>query len=284
MRLNLRPRVAIHCWGGLGSQLYAWSLRLEMEAKYPNREFYFVTHEAGVTQRDSELKNFFPFSTKQVKDFQPVSDGVSHKSRQGIAKQLRFALVRCLYFTRVIVDGDKVDPVGNLRFWTFQIRGHYSLRRISPPIRLRILESLLSFLGPSTVVRSPQVAVHYRLGDLITLSEKSPVDLSRIVYALNEVKKDISAPVFIYSDSLSQAQAQFRKFGFTVIDTSASDLLTSLIELSLSDILVGSNSKISIWAFLLQINPVNNSMAYLPNEVRHHLEANVGIAAGIRFY
>ena len=54
-------QIYIHCWGGLGSQLFAWALYLDIERKFPKRRINLVLHSSGVTRRLPE----YLFSNKK---------------------------------------------------------------------------------------------------------------------------------------------------------------------------------------------------------------------------
>ena len=45
----------LECWGGLGSQLYAIALYLELRAKFPNKPISVRAHTAGITRREQEI-------------------------------------------------------------------------------------------------------------------------------------------------------------------------------------------------------------------------------------
>ena len=68
--------IRVHCWGGLGSQLYALSTAYDLKIKYPKRKIKLVLHTGGVTKRVSEL-DFIPtsdFDLIQINDFQARSN------------------------------------------------------------------------------------------------------------------------------------------------------------------------------------------------------------------
>jgi len=285
MLFDFRPKVAIHCWGGLGSQLYAWALRLDLESTYPSRKFFFVTHEAGVTRRYSELSLFFPASTNVVPDYsdslfpsdiRPVSLDLKNK--------IRSLITRMLYKCKFLVDGDCADPVRQLKGWSFQIRGHYSYRKISSKAISSILETLIAH---EPIIKSNgaiPVALHYRLGDLQILTEKRPLDLQRIIHTLGKIPNIGQSPIHLYSDSLAVAQSLFNDAGFSYSDTSESSLISTLLELAGSSVFIGSNSKISVWSVIFKSHSNIDSISFLPIEVKHHSIANIGESLQITYY
>ena len=62
----------VHCWGGLGSQLYALAVAYDLQRKYPKRKIKLLLHTGGVTKRVSELDfiDSIGFEIIQISDFQ----------------------------------------------------------------------------------------------------------------------------------------------------------------------------------------------------------------------
>ena len=48
----------VHCWGGLGSQLFALAHAYELRKKFPKRKIMLFLHTSGVSERFSELDFF----------------------------------------------------------------------------------------------------------------------------------------------------------------------------------------------------------------------------------
>ena len=48
------PNIKIHAWGGLGSQLYALALSIDLDGNFTTREVNIVAHSSGVTRRAPE--------------------------------------------------------------------------------------------------------------------------------------------------------------------------------------------------------------------------------------
>jgi hypothetical protein len=285
MLFDFRPKVAIHCWGGLGSQLYAWALRLELEAAYPSRKFFFVTHEGGVTRRFSELTFFYPTSTKAVPDYRekvtPINiDLVSY----GLRKIIKSLSTRMLYMCGFLVDGDSADPLRQLKGWSFQIRGHYSHRKISPAAISSILATLVAHTPSARLDTLIPIALHYRLGDLQTLADKKPLEFQRIVSALETIPNVRQSPIHLFSDSLADAQSLFTNSGFDYLDTSESSLIVTLLDLVGSRIFIGSNSKLSVWSVLFKSCSNIDSLSFLPFEVEHHIVANAGNSLQVTYF
>jgi hypothetical protein len=56
--MSYRPfnKIYVHCWGGLGSQLFAYSISEYLHEKYPKKGIRLVLHTSGVTKRTPAIK------------------------------------------------------------------------------------------------------------------------------------------------------------------------------------------------------------------------------------
>ncbi len=282
------PKIEIHCWGGLGSQLYAVVLLLELEAKYPSRRFTIVCHDNGVTRRKSEISLFFPGSVISVEDYaQSKQFGVGERHSFAIngKRIVRNLLVKFLNLSSVVLDGDRERRLAKVRFWTLQVRGHYSERKLDESALLKVR----SMIGRASQVQpsdsgSQNLFVHYRLGDLLTLQDKSPISSDRVLGVLKDLHSRIGSRIELFSDSPDMANDLLAAGKFRVDvarDINAIDTLWILIN---SHYFVGTNSKISIWAVILNDKSSSRLESYLPYEIQHHVDANIGSLRNLRYY
>ena len=51
MILRLIPPIKIHCWGGLGSQLYALALAIDLKHRFYTRKIDTKTHQFNIIKR-----------------------------------------------------------------------------------------------------------------------------------------------------------------------------------------------------------------------------------------
>jgi len=282
------PKIEIHCWGGLGSQLYAVVLRLELEAKYPSRKFTIVCHENGVTRRTSEISPFFPGSVISVEDFdysKQFGVGAPHAKALKGKVIVRNLLVKFLKLFSIILDGDRTLGLARIRFWTLQVRGHYSERRLDESALLQVR----NMISQASQVRafgsdSQDILVHYRLGDLLILQNKSPISSNRVLGVLQDLHNRIGSRFILFSDSPDTAY-DFLTVGNLPVDiardTNAVDTLSILLN---SHYFVGTNSKISIWAVILSSKSSFREESYLPYELQHHVIANIGSLRNLKYY
>ena len=98
MILRLIPPIKIHCWGGLGSQLYALALAIDLKHRFYSRKIEFVQHTSGVTKRNLEIdtSRFSSIVFKTIDDFSNNSTSLIAKT--SFRKILSTILKNCLVF------------------------------------------------------------------------------------------------------------------------------------------------------------------------------------------
>ena len=73
----MKYKLRIHCWGGLGSQLYAVALIYDLLKRFPKRKITLYLHTSGATRRHSEIEGIADiFEIKQVDDFKTSDESV----------------------------------------------------------------------------------------------------------------------------------------------------------------------------------------------------------------
>lgn len=282
------PKIEIHCWGGLGSQLYAVVLRLELEALYPARNFTIVCHENGVTRRTSEISPFFPGTVFSIEDYpmsNPSQVGVRRSNLLNRKRILRNFLINSLKKLSIIIDGDRTLGLPKVRIWTIQVRGHYSERKLDKSALLQVR----NMISQASQVRtfnsgSQNLFVHYRLGDLLTLQEKSPISSDRILGVLRDLQSRIGTRIKLFSDSPGKATSFLASGQFPLDIVANFDAMDTLWILTNSPYFVGTNSKISVWAVILSNESSIRVESYLPSEIQHHIIANIGSVQNLKFY
>ena len=138
-------------------------------------------------------------------------------------------------------DIDKIKP------WTTMIRGHYSKRLISDNFLNHCIEKFTNY---NLYFSSQTLVIHYRLGDLIDLPNKSIIDPNYVIEKIRKIAEtDKLEQILVYSDTISEAKrllspieslSNFIQFSdestFTVVQNAIS-----------SKHFIGTNSKVSIW-------------------------------------
>ena len=239
----------IHSWGGLGSQLFALALAHDLKSQYPNRKISLVLHTSGVTLRQSELDfvsaRVYPIS--QVNDFQADLRNKLSGNRSSTTF-FKFMIKKLLVAAKFICVGSTDLELKKIKPWTISLRGHYFDRKISPSFFDYLILSLdlkVEDLDPSKF----ELAIHYRMGDLLNLTEKSFVPAEKIVNQVNSVVRDKEKiKITVYSDSPIEAKEQLISAGlkqnFIVREVATIQVIRECINV---DFFIGTNSKVSLW-------------------------------------
>lgn len=273
--------MGVHCWGGLGSQLFAWALVEDLKTKFPRRKVRIVLHQSGVTQRTEEIARFFSGEYVIRSDYKPSLkqnrivdvDWVSYPSQ--FIKNLVFFL---LYRFRILSNCDYDTNLKSVKLWTMQIRGHYSYRAIKPStvaqMNERAKRCTANLIAEPKIVIN-EMAVQYRLGDLLTLGTKGPIQPDRVagimhlIMSYSKIKK-----VSLFSDSPDEALRRIGDFPAVLVgsEMNAWDTLTKL---QLFPYFVATNSKISIWAIIIRVYRFPDYNNFAPREFQKQFDCNL---------
>jgi hypothetical protein len=264
--LQLLPPVRIHTWGGLGSQLFAIALAEDFKASFPNRSLKIVLHTGGVTRRRPEVTELFQdYEYQYEEDFQPRKEnpvgavGVSKFNFREIAKRILISLGLL-----AICNDD--NSTKRLFPWVLSIRGHYSYRGISEDfLKLLAVKSLNSSKIDLAEFKDTCV-LHYRLGDLLTLSEKNPISVSRLASEYSSIKKQMRfRKLTVFSDSPSVVTRSFTPLiqdDVEVLDFPTVEVIASAVS---SQYFIGTSSKVSFWIAGIRA-VVHGNQSALPRE------------------
>lgn len=279
--------IRIHSWGGYGSQLNTANLLLKVKRHSKKRPLVVVHHSSGVTRRDVE----FPFGVFDIRvefrdDFivNEAADSTYSFYRYNFAKKtpikFRKIVKNVLDLLRISVSIDKDEDINRLMPWTFSIRGHYSFLSFGFFEVYEIFTNIC-YLGHKDQRSVEDVLIHFRLGDLLSLVSKSPVDPARIVYLLSQLSL-IDNDICFYSDSDSVTTSNMLKaFGVfskaLFVSTGAESTICAGVD---SRFFIGTNSKISIWIAVFR-SIINKQESYLPHELARE---NLHDLGNIYFY
>lgn len=290
--LNFQFPLKVHCWGGLGSQLFGVLLYLELKDKLPRRRITLCLHEGGVTRRNSEIGGIFKDITiEEIRDFSKSSD-VTQVDQGHSSAGFRIRVKKLLVKLKVVLALDDSTDFKSVKPWTFSIRGHYSYRRIHKE-SYELLKSGLSKDGSIrfhiNTDNRIQLGVHYRLGDLLELTTKSPMELSRLIRVIeSEIREKDFESVTVFSDSpdkavsLIQGQIPFASVGNQNLPT-----WETIGVLSRSEAFVGTFSKISLWVVVIRYFSAGSLPSFMPIESVRNLKQLLGEdldPSKLRFY
>jgi hypothetical protein len=154
---------------------------------------------------------------------------------------------------------------------------------VSPDFLNLLSDRLDSFVKSNFEEIQNEITLHYRLGDLIKLSNKSFVDPERICSTL--VLLGESNKVSVFSDTPD--------FAISLLGRGDSGKSLRLVNLPTVETIyfaskgaafVGTSSKISYWIILLRVTKSKTSINYLPIEDEPAITLLQGVSSGVCFY
>jgi hypothetical protein len=246
--------IKIHCWGGLGSQLFAVAMAKKCQENFPRRRTRIILHTGGVTYRAPEIFELFPeMDYREINDFVPsVSNKVAEKKiiarRTSCIATLVSLLKRILESLKLVLKVNENESFAEIRSWTISLRGHYAYVSVS--------EEFLSLLRTRLMLKSQDknkstqrtCGIHYRLGDLVNLDSKKPtplVDISREFKRLNSIHGFDSTSVYTDSPDLIDSFAHSFDTSNIIVPIATTPItMSSLLSV---DYFIGTSSKISFW-------------------------------------
>lgn len=242
----LIPALKIHSWGGLGSQLFSVALLKDFERIHPGRTIKIVLHTSGVTRRIPEVVELFPeISFIYIDDFSPSRLRKNQSSRN--FRTVFLSYLKQLIFSMKFTQSFDDDSFEKLRFWTLSVRGHYSYRTITREF-LELLEKKLHNVSQKNRKDKAVCVIHYRLGDLLLLDNKKPIEPTAILKELKRISKNSDfAQIEIYSDTPKHAMELLNPLGLRNISTPNADTVSLLERAIQSEYFLGTSSKISFW-------------------------------------
>lgn len=263
------PALRVHSWGGLGSQLFTAQLILKLKHRFPRRRIKVILHTAGVTRREAE----FDFETlgvkvQQTEDFnfrdKKSRDEVSFDKFQAgffhLIIHFSLLILRKFHF---IISADDEANFALLRIWTFMIRGHYTQLTIEKDI-VRELYELVSNQEKVSSRDEYKIIVHCRLGDLLKLSQKSPIDALRLDTLLENLNVSPQA-VLVVTDSPFNEFMEYST-GTRILNNCQHGNFSSFETLDrcvLAQEFIGTSAKLSLWAAIFR-HFLMNMNTYLP--------------------
>ena len=270
--LRFIPALRVHSWGGFGSQLFTVYVILKLQKRFPGRRIKVVIHTAGVTRRITEF-NFEQLGVKviQVEDYK--NGAVDYESNElplwfvlQMRKIISTLFIPILKWLHIFQTANSDDSFAAIRFWTLIVRGHFSkLARDK-----HLLENLFELIYKVDYTRTKNkaiFAIHYRLGDLLTISNKNPINVERIDSLLNQVPIKTGSKLLLTDSSIEDLNVYLEQSTnlrfFRAVNY---DPVTTLWSCVTANDFVGTNSKISIWTTIFR-SELFNKESFLPKEL-----------------
>jgi hypothetical protein len=271
MRFYLRFPINIHVWGGLGSQLFALALVEDLAQKFPKRSLKLVFHTGGITYRKLDiapLLSEYKFCVKD--DYVPPTiarnSGQSFNNVYSKVAQSKMLLKNLTVFLGFSSSLDSDRDFERCKPWIISVRGHYTYRVISSfSIEKIIKKAQLSGLPiPHIPSSNGVVGIQYRLGDLLDISSKGPIEPDLILKSGISLKQNHPGVRFLlFSDSLEKAVSLLN--GLDPIESRNLDPWATIVALIENEFFIGTNSKISQWVVILRLHLDPNSHNLVPS-------------------
>ena len=282
--MNFYPPISVHCWGGLGSQLFTLLLVNKLTTKFPMRRIKIVFHSGGVTKRLPEILPLVEnFSSKTIDDFKFEGNRVrKSKSSSIIVSSLIHDFVSGFAKKFLILFGflsscDNNAELFRTKPWVLSVRGHYSYLEVDHEFVDRVYrEALGMFAKPNSHLKNIHntLCIHYRLGDLIALGSKAPTSPLRLSSVVDRINYGL--PVLILSDSPQIAAQRLGGLNanneFFSAETSPWDAILHPVN---AKIFVGTSSKISYWISIFRACLTNTENTHMPIEDKIQLKLNL---------
>jgi hypothetical protein len=243
-------KLRVHSWGGLGSQLFALSLLFELKKRFPNKEMLLIHHTSGVSRRLFELDSILDPSIKLkiIDDYKLLSYNNSKSSYQKKVKRFLIKKLKSiLEKIRLSINYDQNKDLSSIKPWTIMIRGHYSGSLIGEDFFSYFINKLKYTKQNAT---SNYLVIHYRLGDLINLDNKSIIPPENLIEKVKRIlTKAKFGKIIIYSDSIDEAQNTLFPIEklFSKVEYSSEPTIEVVRNSVNAKYFVGTNSKVSIW-------------------------------------
>lgn len=258
----------IHCWGGLGSQLYAIHLALLLRESNPSRKIHLVFHTSGVTHRELEISpKDIPFFVSTVDDFRKPCPADKKAILQSPLFSVRSKIRVLLEKIGIMGEFNTDDSLTRISKFLLSTRGHYSGLSIDKK-KAKVLWGLL-FQNSPLRVHSNTCAIHLRLGDLLLLKEKTPIKPESLQFAINAIRQIRGKIHFtIYSDSNKEQVIHYlAQSGIEIeFEYRYSDSRQMVWDCTEAEYFIGSTSKLSIWICVFRNLFWHETNSYLPQQ------------------
>ena len=266
----LLPILRVHSWGGYGSQLHSAYIVLRIQSRFPGRRIRVIIHTSGVTRRKAEF-NFDALRVKSVQrdDYRESNINTLSTNRNLASLYLRTRalkgfLLSLLETSKLLQYSNDEKSFNAIKPWTIALRGHYTKLALVPAT----VESFYEFLFRNNVPDdSKSLVIHYRLGDLLYIKDKGPIDITRVEQIAQKIPVGPNVPLLL-SDSVGDELTNFLRQSkvLSKCEFANYDPLATLNTCIDSENFIGSNAKLSLWAAIFRYH-VFQKESFLPREL-----------------
>jgi hypothetical protein len=248
-------KLKVNSWGGFGSQLWVLYLIHDLKKKFLDKQIILVHHTSGITRRPFEIHSLIDPNIKinVIDDFRgkKAYQIGKHYIKINIFKRITKKLLVKFGILGFANTDQEFEKISNK---ILEIRGHYSSRTIKSDF-LEYLSNTLITQGEPENYYKDSLIIHYRLGDLQNLPNKTFVASTNLINAMNEIiSLENFNEIIVYSDSIDIAR-ELLEFKL-VVPTPMNFIELTTIELVKNSIrakyFIGTSSKVSEWIITIR--------------------------------
>lgn len=235
-------------------------------------KFKLIFHSSGVSFREPEVVSLIGSSEWEFVDDFKIPVGFFQTPPKRIVSLVKMSLS----FFGFVSTANNLSDLHKIKPWVRQIRGHYSDMQVCEHELVTFLEKVMGFNTSELFggVKSNVLVCQYRLGDLLQLTDKDPVEVDRLLkvfqglceyQSVNEIK--------ILTDSVIPArEALSGKLDWEGdVSYSCEPPADTLKEAVVADYFIGTTSKISIWIAIIRFYLRKQSITFMPIELSQTL-------------
>lgn len=279
---SLRPKIRVHSWGGFGSQLNAIGIALDLKIKFPKRDLRVVIRTGGIHNANYEL-DFL-----QINEFQ-ISRLAIMKGTINTIKGIKVfnTFDANTFFKRILIkigvyaQCDSRAQINSLKPWIMSVRGSYNIYPSD-----NFMEFLLNKIDMKQKDYDEKLCcIHYRLGDLIKLESKNPINANLLMEQIEKINSLKNSTKFLVMSSDPEIAASRIKNNNFDIKSVYADPLEVLKKGINCRSFIGTNSKISLWIVFARLY-LGLAENFLPLEYYHFFDNNLDLKGTnkIQFY
>ena len=266
------PSINVHVWGGFGSQLFALIIAERLQIKTRLRRIKIIFHSSGVTERKLEIPEIWleQFKVEIRDDYRDrsLNQGVrdSNLNISKIVKRIKNILIT----SGLTATSNSEKAFSELKPWVVSIRGHYTELQLRES-EIRNLMDRFELSADTTPLN--EVAIHYRLGDLLKLEAKGFIHPQRIIETWqNQMNNDL--PLHIFSDSTNDDLKKIwqKAEGPKEFEFSNLSPIRTIQSCFNAEEFLGTNAKLSLWIALFRLAASRDS-TFIPIEIRNQFNA-----------
>ena len=266
----LSPTITIHSWGGFGSQLFTAYLVLKLQHYHPKRRLRVVVHTSGVTRRDSEL-DFRVLGVEMIEkdDFSPKIDTVDIKFNnvsQYFSRKIKNLGKKSMLKLGFLCTLNDDRILSSIKPWTISIRGHYTQMSFDPS-SIAQLYSLIRLPEYSDLQNRYGLVIHYRLGDLLYIEQKDPIEPQRIGLVVNQIAHTSHGSILLTDSDPLESRAYIHSIPMlNEVEIENLPPRSTLMTCVHANDFVGTNAKLSLWSAVFR-QFLFNKNSFLPVEL-----------------